>query len=561
MRIRSVLSVHPDPEGRRIAFLRTEPRLDEDEEPGPAYTRLHMVDAQSGDERLLIGGKRRVTGVSWRPDGYWITFLDKRKGDEHPEIYALPMEGGESFRLTSTENGVLSYRWRADSTAIAYTSAEKPSEARAAARKMGFKQHIVDESWDHVSLHLWDQEKESSQRLTEGVSVTSFEWSADGKHLAAAIAPRSLIDDRFMFARLHLIDPSNRSVTRLGDNPGKLGAFAWSPDSARLAYVSAADRNDPHAGMLYVMDISSGEVMGLTEGFEGMVHSVQWLNPQRIRSRLSEGISTSVADFDLSEGTWTNRTPDGPALGSVLTSSNGRLLAAVGSRPDHPAEVYRFDAGWHRLTKSNPWLEEVELGTQEVVEFAARDGLKIQGLLLYPLDYEDGKRYPLVIVVHGGPESHFSNGWLSSYGRWGQLLSARGYFSWYPNYRSSTGRGVDFAKKDHGDPMGAEFEDHLDAIRHFDARGLIDPKRVGIGGGSYGGYTAAWAATRHSGHFAAAVSFVPFVDIVTKWYTTDIPWEFYYVHYQEKWPHQQTDFLRERSPLSYAVSAEHRFCS
>ena len=206
-----------------------------------------------------------------------------------------------------------------------------------------------------------------------------------------------------------------------------------------------------------------------------------------------------------------------------------------------------------RLTNSNPWLSDRKLGKQQVVRFKARDGLTIEGLLHYPVDYREGTRYPMVIVAHGGPESHFSNGWNTNYGRWGQLLCARGYFAWYPNYRASTGYGVEFAKADHGDPMGREFEDHLDAIEHFNAAGLIDADRVGIGGGSYGGgYTAAWAATRHSAHFAAAVSFVPFVDIRTKWYTADIPWEFYYVHYQEKWPHEQSGFLADRSPLSWA---------
>jgi dipeptidyl aminopeptidase/acylaminoacyl peptidase len=133
------------------------------------------------------------------------------------------------------------------------------------------------------------------------------------------------------------------------------------------------------------------------------------------------------------------------------------------------------------------------------------------------------------------------------------MLCARGYFAWYPNYRASTGYGVEFAKKDHGDPMGAEFEDHLDAIEHFAKQGLVDSDRVGLGGGSYGGYTAAWAATKHSAHFAAAVSFVPFVDMRTKWYTSDIPTEFFYVHYEEKWPHEQSALLTERSPLTWAA--------
>jgi dipeptidyl aminopeptidase/acylaminoacyl peptidase len=205
-----------------------------------------------------------------------------------------------------------------------------------------------------------------------------------------------------------------------------------------------------------------------------------------------------------------------------------------------------------RLTTSNPWLDDVALGTQEVVRFNARDGVAIEGLLIHPVGYREGTRYPIVVVVHGGPESHHSNGWLTSYSNWGQLLASKGYFAWFPNYRSSTGYGVSFAKRDHGDPMGAEFRDHLDAIQHFDGLGLIDSARVGIGGGSYGGYTTAWAATQHSETFAAAVSFVPFVDIRTKWLTSDIPWEFYYVHYEEQWPWLEPGMLIDRSPLTWA---------
>ncbi len=120
--------------------------------------------------------------------------------------------------------------------------------------------------------------------------------------------------------------------------------------------------------------------------------------------------------------------------------------------------------------------------------------------------------YPMVIVVHGGPESHFTEGWNTDYGRWGQMLCARGYFAWYPNYRSSTGYGVAFAKHDHGDLMGGEFNDHVDAIAYFAGKGLIDRARVGLGGGSYGGYTAAWAATKGTEHIAAAFAEIDVED-------------------------------------------------
>ena len=226
----------------------------------------------------------------------------------------------------------------------------------------------------------------------------------------------------------------------------------------------------------------------------------------------------------------------------------------AGSSGSHPEELFRFagDGAAVRMTDSNPWLGEITLGKQTVETFTARDGLEIEGLLMHPVKRAAGVRHPMVIVAHGGPESHHSNGWLTSYGNWGQILAGRGYYVWYPNYRASTGYGVRFVMADHGDPMGGEFNDHIDAVKHFVDKGMVDAERVGIGGGSYGGYTAAWAATRHTDVFAAAVSFVPFVDIKTKWMTSDIPWEFYYVHYEEKWPWQQEEFLAERSPLSYA---------
>ncbi len=551
MKMRAVRSVHPSADGSKIAFVRSEPRLPGDE-AGAAWSNLWIIPAEGGDERLLIGGKRKVEGVSFRPDGRQITFLDKREGAPHNEVYGLPMDGGEAVRITTTEHGVAGYQWSPDGRFIAYTVSDPPPKERDEAQKAGFKQVVVDESWTHTSLHLYDVEAKTSRRLTEGKSVMSFEWSPDSRTIAAGLAPRPLVDDSYMFTRLHRIDVEKGTVEPLVDNPGKLGHYAWSPDGGRLAYISAADVRDPHPGMIYVVDAADRSVRCLTEGWEGQAHHLQWLNSTTLLCSISEGVVTTLAELDVTGGQFTRRPADRLAMRSFAMSQSMKTVAVAASRPFHPPEVYVWNDGWRRLTSSNPWLGDVELGTQEVVRYPARDGLEIEGMLIHPVGESPGTRHPLVIVAHGGPEAHFDDGWMTSYGNLGQLLAAKGYCSWYPNYRASTGRGVKFAKLDHGDPMGREFEDHLDAIEHFDQSGLIDRTRVGIIGGSYGGYTAAWAATRHSEHFAAAVSFVPFVDIRTKWYTSDISWEFFYVHYQEKWPHEQLELLRERSPLTYA---------
>jgi dipeptidyl aminopeptidase/acylaminoacyl peptidase len=322
-----------------------------------------------------------------------------------------------------------------------------------------------------------------------------------------------------------------------------------------LAYIAGADRNDPHAGMLYVVDVTTKQVRALTEGLQGAVNHVAFGGDGAIRAAVSLGVRSTLMRIDPRSGeSKVELSADGQEFRTFELGVGGNPDLFRLSTPEHPFEVYaRHGDELKRLTDSNPWLADVAMARHEIVRFKARDGLEIEGILMHPLRRQEGVRSPLVIVVHGGPEAHFSNGWLTSYGNWGQVLAAKGFALWFPNYRASTGYGVAFAKANFGDVMGGEFNDHLDAIDHFAGKGLIDPDRVGIGGGSYGGYAAAWAATRHTDRFAAAVSFVPFVDIRTKWFTSDIPYEFYLVHYQEKWPHEQSGYLSDRSPLTHAA--------
>jgi len=551
--LKSVGGVYPSPDGTRLAFTRSEPRLPTDR-PGAAYTTLYLVDAD-GTERALAAGHRTVSGVAWRPDGSAVTFLERREGDEGRRLYALSPAGGESARVFDTALDIGAFRWSPDGRSVAFTAAEPLAAEALAARARGFTQTVVDEDWRPTNLYLWT-ERDGVRQLSTPGSVFDLEWAPDGGRIALALAPRPLVDDSYMFKRIHLLYLATGVVRPLVDNPGKLGGFAWSPDGERLAYVSAADARDPHAGMLYLADAQNGAVTPLTPGFEGMVHTVEWLDNGRIRARVSRGAESRIADLDVTSGRWTDLPDPGMGIDQAVTVGNtptAPAVAAVASSGAHPSEVYTLaGARWTRRTNSNPWLDQVSLTRQAIHRFTASDGIAIDGVLLYPAGFQQGARYPLVVVAHGGPESHYTNHWVTTYSEWGQLLSRAGYFVWYPNYRSSTGRGVAFAKADHGDPMGREFQDHLDAIDDFVGRGWVDRARVGIGGGSYGGYTAAWAATRHTEHFAAAVSFVPITHVPSLVLTSDIPREFYYVHYQEQWPHQQWEFLRERSPVTYA---------
>lgn len=172
-------------------------------------------------------------------------------------------------------------------------------------------------------------------------------------------------------------------------------------------------------------------------------------------------------------------------------------MALVGQSPEIPGEVYFWKTGkkLQRLTQVNPWLAEREFGKQAPIQYKASDGGQIEGLLIHPVGYEAGKKYPLVVIVHGGPESNYSNGWLTRYSTPGQILAGKGYAAFYPNYRASTGYGVEYAAVGLGDPAGREFDDIADGIKHLIEQGVADADRVGLGGGSYGGYASAWFST------------------------------------------------------------------
>ena len=284
----------------------------------------------------------------------------------------------------------------------------------------------------------------------------------------------------------------------------------------------------------------------------GAPSTVTYLAAERQQVRLH------TVDFDASGKPSVRGTLDAPNLvpiGTPSHASDGRFVLVAHS-PAHPPEVFVSDAkALRRLTRLNPQLDGVALGAQEVVTWKAKDGWTIEGVLVKPVGFKEGVRYPLVVQPHGGPESADPNGWSGGYSRWGQMLAGAGFMTLYPNYRGSIGRGVAFAKADHKDLMGAEFQDILDGIDHLAAQGLIDPNRVGIGGGSYGGYTSAWATTFASDRFKAAIPWMGISNWISMTGTSDIFLENSTVHWNLVM-YENYDKYWERSPLKYIDRAK-----
>ena len=553
---KSVASSHLSPDGTMVAYRVSVPRKPMKDDSGSSWSELHVLDlsVEGATAVPFITGEVSISGVDWTPDGE-ISFLDKREGDDHRSLYVISTRGGEARKVVEHETNIGSYSWAPDGRSVAFMATEKKPEAAEKAAKKGFNQIIYEEDRPYTRLYLAklddDEEAVVEEIEIEGAgtsaSVRSVQFLPSGDAIALTVTPTPLIDDSYTRIKVRIVELDG-STRRTFDNPGKLGKVLPSPDARRLAMISAADLNDPAAGRLMVTELG-GLLRDLAPDFQGHVADFAWKDADTLVFIGDAGAETGIWEVDL-EGAPREVIAPETAVFTSIEAQSGKLTL-LGQSPQHPTELHLFEGGrLVRLTDSNPWLDNVRLARQEVVSYAARDGLEIEGVLIYPLDYQEGTRYPLIMVVHGGPESHYRNGWLTGYSQLGQLGAARGYAVFYPNYRGSTGRGVEFSKISQADAAGPEFDDYVDGVDHLIEIGLVDRNRVGITGGSYGGYASAWATTYYSDRFAAAIPFVGIANNISKVGTTDIPQEMYDVHHL-KWLWDDWDYFAERSPIFY----------
>lgn len=555
--VKWVYAAEMSPDGKRIAYVVGSSRKPDDK-PGGRYLELYVVTVETGAVRPFITGKVDVSSPRWSPDGNSIAFLSSRGEDDERQVWVIPADGGEAVQITESKTSVTTFRWHPSGDRIAYVATTPPTDLEKKLKEKGYGFIFYEENLKDRNLYIIDVRTEGdraeAEQLTEGVSVWNLEFSPDGRTIAASISPKNLIDQYYMFRKIYLLDLGTKKLTKLTDNPGKLGNYAFSPDNKKLAYTAALERKDNAVSQGYVIDVAGGEARNLTvPDFKGHVEWVCWKDPKTVVYRSGEGVWPTLSQVSASGGERKiilNSKDTGVVFGNPSFSRDFKHFAVAGTTPVSPDEVYYWRPGKapRKLTNINAWAAERDMGRQEVITYKARDGLDIQALLMYPVGYKEGVKYPLIVQVHGGPEAHHSNGWVTSYGRAGQVFAGRGYVVFYPNYRASTGYGVKFADMGYGDAAGVEFDDIADGIDYLIGAGIADGDRVGLGGGSYGGFAAAWFSSYYTKYVKAVQMFVGISDIISKRGTTDIPYEELYVHSGKKLE-DMWQLSLERSPI------------
>ena len=544
---------------KHVAYTVSVP-ADPYEENAGSSSHLYVLNTEDGSTKpyYTVGS---AGNIQFRPGHNTLTFLTQREGDSTRSLYELPLDGGEAVKLFSFDRNIVSYTWHHDGSHISFIAFE---EAESSASPLPYTADVYEENRPQRRGYITNVDHDHMDHEPHSINVDGsiymIEWSPNGDRLAVSAAPTPGVDDSFMAQSIYIVDYSSRDIIAEVNNEGKLGQIQWSPDGEQIAIRAGADIHDPIDGRILIVSADGGTPEIIDEDFEGKYEQISWAEDGLIYYLASESTSSVLGSInaDDSEKTTFFRA-DEHAIGSFSFSKNN-LISFVASSPEHPNEVFTVQAERNaqpeRHTHHNQWLVDFQLGKQEVITYTARDGeFDIDGIMIYPVDYRDGERIPVITMVHGGPEAHYSNGWLTGYSMPGQMAAAKGYGVFYPNYRGSTGRGIDFVYSSQGDLAGKEFDDIVDGVDYLIENGVADPDRIGVTGGSYGGYASAWMSTYYSDRFAASVMFVGISNNISKWGTSDIPEELYLVHSRKRiWDDYQWQL--ERSPIYWVDRSE-----
>ncbi|MFW5926748.1 MAG: TolB family protein, partial [Wenzhouxiangella sp.] len=232
-RLKQVSEAEISPDGRWIAYTRVVPRDLAEEDDGPAWRELHVVD-RDGDSRAFVAGQVSIHAIGWMPDSSAVTFLDEREDDEHATLYRIPVDGGEARRVTTVGEGVSDYSISPDGSRVALIATEKDDESLERRREKGFDQVVFEEEWKPRRLWIGEIDGGSPEAIDIEGSVQEVRWSPAGDRLGITVTPRQLIDDTLMFKRLRIVSADGETIGEV-ETPGKLGQWNWSPDGNRIA--------------------------------------------------------------------------------------------------------------------------------------------------------------------------------------------------------------------------------------------------------------------------------------------------------------------------------------
>jgi dipeptidyl aminopeptidase/acylaminoacyl peptidase len=547
MAVKRVADAQISPDGRQVAYVVNV--INKDANRGKRS--IWLVPTAGGAAREFITSEKNDDTPRWSADGSRIAFLSTREGA--PQIYVANADGSNARKVTGVPEGVAEFAWSPDGKLFAFVTAvypeckdlkcveERSREAEQSKVKAVIADRLLFRHWDTFQrgkrshLFVVSSEGGDAKDLTPGDydvppfslgDPTAFAFSPDSKEIAFArntekVEAISTNNDLFVVS---VTGGEAKRIT--GNNTGSDTTPRYSPDGRYIAYRSQA-RNGYEADRFRLMlyDRQAGTSRELSTGFDRWVSDLAWSPDGKrlfltVEDRGRESIFTAPVSGDKF-GTLVS----GATNSGLTISADGKTLAFTRSSARLPAEVFKASAdgsGVAQLTRTNEALmAQLDLGAVEDVEYTGALKAKVHGFVVKPPQFDAAKKYPMVLLIHGGPQG----AWLDSWGyRWNpQMWAARGYVTVLLNPHGSTGYGQAFTEQISGEWGGAVYEDLLKGVDHVVKLGYVDANRIGAAGGSYGGYMVNWMLG-HTDRFKAFVSHAGVYNLTSMYGVTEELW-------------------------------------
>ncbi|TMW73932.1 S9 family peptidase [Alteribacter natronophilus] len=566
------------PDGRQFAYIN---QIVSEEDEYVSHLHLQSIDSEESVQWTF--GKERASYPRFSPDGRWVVFVSNRK--DKPQLFLLSTSGGEARQLTSFKNGAMQPAWSPDSSHILFTTSleegedlnensddedkkkngSKDSEPLVVTR-LKYKSDatgFLDDTYKQIGRY--SLEKDESELLTEGPHHHEpGGWSPDGKQIAFS-ANKKEESDYHIISDVFLLDVESKKETCLTDGEGVFSLPSFSPDGKKLAYFGhRKEYSGATHSKLWVTELDSGDTECVTEDWDvnlgdSAIGDLRSGHPSPGPVWNEEGTAVYLTASVYGNTNFYRVNLDGKVdelftgrhhvYGYSVSPRHGKALLAV-STPVNPGDVVLLDleSNEHRtLTDVNRnYLNEVTLSEPEEVTFKADDGWDIHGWIMKPHGFEEGKKYPTILEIHGGPHAMYANSFFHEM----QFLAASGYAVLYTNPRGGHGYGQEFVDACRGDYGGSDYTDLMSAtdqaLEKFD---FIDKDRLGVTGGSYGGFMTNWIVA-HTDRFKAAATLRSISNWISFYGVSDIGYFF------TDWEigadlMSDPDKMWEHSPLKY----------
>jgi len=504
------------PDGKSVVIVVSRQNFEEDRND----TELVLVDVATGAQRVLTFGRKQAAFPRWSPTGDRLAFLavvpytrekkdDTTKREDSPQIFIMPMNGGDAKKITNAPNGVEQFAWRPDGKQIAYVTSDDPLNQKAIdghndSFEVGDNDYLATSATTPSHLWLVSTEGVETKRLTSGswsfsrtepfASPSPLSWTPDGNSLVITRQelPHSGDND---LTTLQILNVETGEFRKLTDHEKFEGYGIFSPDGSRIAYWYPRAGDPENTNEVFVASAAGGDGTDVTLGIDRNLQGALWM---------PDGQSLLVSGNDGTEVAMWLQPLKGRArklpLGDVNPTSTYWVdmtigpkgeIAFAGSTASQPSELY-YKASPNdapkRLTNFNQEIAGLELGKFDRFEWQGPDGFREDGILVYPPNFSNDKKYPLVLLVHGGPNGAST----TAFSMLSLLIAAHGYVVFEPNYRGSDNLGNAYERaifNDAGDGPSRDVMAGIDAVKRL---GFVDESKIAVSGWSYGGYMTTW---------------------------------------------------------------------